>query len=147
MTLLYLEFICIFLGITTNYKDFSDQPYLYCNCNWCCCDKSTENQIIKDKKEEKIKRAQVLENKIKENRDYILEMDKNKENLQKILLEIKKINAEKEEINYKLYLERQHKMEYDIYLNIPNELKKLENILEKRLQELLKLKEIYDKNK
>ena len=46
--------------------------------------------------------SQDLENKIKKNREREKEIDKNEEALENILFEIKKINAEKEEINYKL---------------------------------------------
>ena len=145
VALVVLEFFCIFIGLLTNYSDFSDEP----NCDfYCgCCDKDTEKQTIKEKKEEKKKKSKYLEKKIKENKDYDLEIDKNEEALENILFEIKKINAEKEEMKYKLYLDLEHKKECEIYQNLPNKSKKLESILEKRLQELLKLKELYDKNK
>ena len=143
--LVVLEFICLIFGIITNYKDFSDKPNCNCYCDWC--DKDPEEQKIKEKKEEKEKISEEIENIKKENKNYKLEMDKNKENLETILYEIKRLNAEKEEINYKLYLNREHKKEYETYKNLPSELTKMENILQKRLQELQRLKEIYDKNK
>ena len=145
IALVILEFFCLILGIVINYKPFSDKPNFSCYCDWC--DKDIEEQKIEEIKEGKGKISKEIENIKQEYNDYKLEMDKNQKNLENILFEIKKINAEKEEINYKLYLNREHKKEYDRYNNLPNELTKMETMLQKRLEELEKLKEMYDKKK
>ena len=142
VSLVVLEFICFFLGITMHYDFLLDEPNCHCFCD--CINEDSEKKKI-----EKVipKMFKDLNIKNEENEQYKLEIDKNKKTLENVLFEIKQLNAEKEENNYKLYLNRKHKSEYNIYKNLKTELIKKENILQKRAQELEKLKEIYDKNK
>ena len=88
VALVVLEFFCIILGIVTNYSAFSEGPEcdIFCGCICCCCDDKDE-QNMKERKKEKIKISRNLEKEIK---DYKLEIDKNKENLENILFDIKK---------------------------------------------------------
>lgn len=138
-----VSFYCLFM----NFIPFEREPS-FCSCEKQSQEENNTQYIVQienknNEKNELLKKIEAIQNQVK---TLNLQKEKNEKFLEECLIDMKKINISKEKIIHNLYIKRSYEIKINKYNNIENEIEKSKKILEKRKDELQKIKTFYNQS-